>query len=379
MKPFTRRRCLLTGLAALAAAGIAIAALSDKDKPVSQTPPAQQALELGRADVARASMGALTRRVEVTGTLEAVNQTTITAPVEAEVAEVRVRPGDAVKKGEVLLRFSTTNLQLRLKQQQAQVDGARAQLQLATTTYEQQKALLQQQYISQNAFQNAESTLTSARSALRAAEAQMALAREQVNDAAVHAPFAARVAERRVEPGQRVGPNTPLLRLVDTAELELAAAVAGADIPVIRQGQSVTLFVEGLDEKSIQGTVSRIAPAADSASRRVPVYIRVDNPAGGLQAGLFARGQITVSSAPNVISVPSAALRRSPDGHSWVWKISNERLHKQAVVSGSADDATQRVAVLQGLAANELVLLVPGEDFTEGQAVRLQPATKPQS
>lgn len=310
-----RKRWLLLTLAALASAGLAIAALQDKGSaPAAQRAgtPAPALLQLAPGDIAVARQGTIERRIDITWTLGAINQTMVTAPVEAEIAEVRVRPGMSVNKGEILLRFATTDLQLRANQAQAQVDAARAQLQLARSTFEQQKALLQQQFISQNAFQNAESALASAQSQLRAAEAQAALASKQVGDASVRAPFSARVAERRVEPGQRVGPNTPLLSLVDTRELELEADLAGVDIGAVREGQTVELFVEGRDGEAVSGVVARIAPAANSTSRRIPVYIRVNNPQGGLQAGLFARGQITVSSAPNVISVPAAAVRRAP-------------------------------------------------------------------
>lgn len=378
MIPFCRRRraWVIAG-AALILAGIAFAALiPNKEQKTADTAAVPAlVLELAPGDITQASKGPFTHTIAITGTLEAVNQTTITAPVEAEVAEVRVRPGVKVKKGDVLLRFSTRDLQLRLTQQQAQVDSARAQLQLAKTTYEQQKALLQQQFISKNAFQNAESALTSAQSQLKAAEAQRALAGQQVENAAIHAPFTAWVAERRVEPGQRVGPNTPLLKLVDTSELELMAAVAGQDVAAIREGQLVDLFIEGHDDKAVAATVVRIAPAADAASRRIPVYIRINNPAGGLQAGLFAHGQIIVSSQNALLSVPSEAVHKEANGQSWVWRITGQRLHKQAVITGSIDKAARRTAILKGLTADDQVLTVPGDSFEEGQAIKLGTTT----
>lgn len=368
-----RQRWLVLTVAVCATTGLAVAALGDKPtaasgKTAAGAPPV---LQLATGDVAQAAQGTIVRRVDITGTLAAVNQTTVTAPVEAVVADVRVRPGMSVNKGDVLLNFSTTDLQLRVNQQQAQVDAAKAQLQLARTTHDQQKALLEQQFISRNAFQNAESALASAESQVRATQAQLALANRQVQDAAVRAPFAARVAERRVEPGQRVGPNTPLLSLVDTRELELQADVAGADIGLIRVEQPVELFVEGHDDKAITGTVVRIAPVASTSNRRVPVFIRVSNPKGDIPVGLFARGQITVNTSPNVLGIPASAVRKATDGSEWVWKIAGGRLRKQPVVLGGKDTASQMVAVQRGVAAGDQVIVVPGDDFQDGQPVRI--------
>lgn len=373
MKPFyLRRRVLLATAAALAAAGVALATINGGDKPAKGAgarATAEDVLQLAAGDTALAQRGPIQRRVDITGTLEAVNQTIITAPVEAEVAEVLLRPGMEVKKGQVLLRFSTTDLRLRLAQQQAQVDAAKAQLQLATTTYEQQKALLARQFISQNAFDNAQSTLSSARSQLKAAEAAYALAREHLDDAAVRAPFNARLAERRVEPGQRVGPNTPLLRLVDTSELELTAAVAGNQVALVSEGQTVQLHIEGMEDKPVSGTVARIAPAADPASRRIPVYVRIANGRGQLRAGLFAHGRITVDAGAELVSVPEAAVHRDSNAPAWVWVVRNGRLQRQVITTGSTDDERRLVAVVQGLQAGERVLTVPGSAFREGQPV----------
>lgn len=373
MKPFyLRRRVLLATAAALAAAGVALATINGGDKPAKGAgarATAEDVLQLAAGDTALAQRGPIQRRVDITGTLEAVNQTIITAPVEAEVAEVLLRPGMEVKKGQVLLRFSTTDLRLRLAQQQAQVDAAKAQLQLATTTYEQQKALLARQFISQNAFDNAQSTLSSARSQLKAAEAAYALAREHLDDAAVRAPFNARLAERRVEPGQRVGPNTPLLRLVDTSELELTAAVAGNQVALVSEGQTVQLHIEGMEDKPVSGTVARIAPAADPASRRIPVYVRIANGRGLLRAGLFAHGRITVDAGAELVSVPEAAVHRDSNAPAWVWVVRNGRLQRQVITTGSTDDERRLVAVVQGLQAGERVLTVPGSAFREGQPV----------
>lgn len=357
---------LLVALIALIAIVLAAQGKKEPDAASAAMPP----LELGRADYGRVRAEPIVTRIDITGTLEAINQTTLTSAVEAEIAAVLVRPGMAVNQGQVVVEFSTTDLQLRLNQQLAQLEAARAQLRLARTTHEQQRALLQQHFISENAFQVSQNNLANAQAQVKANESLAALARQHVKDAVVRAPFDAQVAERMVDPGQRVMPNSPLLRIVDPRELELESAVASNEIGRVQIGQPVELRVEG-EDKTIAGSVIRIAPSADAASRRVPVFIRVINADGALRSGLFARGNITVAQSAPVATVPIAAIQRDSAGRSTVWVVSGQRLRKQIVTVGPIDSVTQRVAVLRGLNEGDVVIIIPGADLREGQAVKL--------
>lgn len=328
-------------------------------------------LQLSAGDVAQVKSSSLVNQIEITGTLEALKQTQINAPVDAEVAEVLVRPGMPVKQGDVLLRFNGSDLSLRLNQQKAQVDSAQAQLNLAQSTYAQQKALLQQQFISKTAFDNAANALSTAQAQLKVSQAQLALAQKQLNDAVVRAPFAAQIAQRFVEPGQRVAPNSPLFKLVDPRELELSAAVASDEVGRIAIGQAVELRVEGMEDKPVTGTVTRIAPAADSASRRVPIYVHINNADAQLRAGLFAHGTIAIQADAARLAIPDMAIHKEPSAPAWVWLVENNRLKRRNIVTGTHDNRSQKTAVTEGLALNDWVLIVPGNEFTEGQPVAL--------
>lgn len=353
--------------------GALIVLMGCNQKPASAPASSKTAapLQLSAGDVAQVKSSSLVNQIEITGTLEALKQTQINAPVDAEVAEILVRPGMPVKQGDVLLRFNTSDLSLRLNQQKAQVDSAQAQLNLAQSTYAQQKTLLQQQFISKTAFDNAANALATAQAQLKVTQAQLALAQKQVNDAVVRAPFAAQVAQRFVEPGQRVAPNSPLFKLVDPRELELSASVSSDEIGRITIGQAVELRVEGMDNKPVTGTVARIAPAADSASRRVPIYAHINNADAQLRAGLFAHGTIAIQADAARLAIPDMAIHKESSGPAWVWLVENSRLKRRNIVTGTHDNSSQKTAVMEGLALNDWVLIVPGNDFTEGQLVAL--------
>lgn len=351
--------------------------LSACEKPAAPSSKSDaNVVQLGQGDVAQAVVQTLNSRVEVTGSLEALKQTQINAVIDAEISDVLVRPGMTVKQGDVLVRFSTTDVQLRVNQQKAQLDSAKAQLQVAESSFNQQKALLQDKFISKNAYDNSATNLANAQAQVKVAEAQLALAQQQVNDAVARAPFSGVIADRMVEPGQRVAPHTPLLKLVDNHELELSAAIANQDVGRVQVGQAVQLTVEGFENQPVSGEVVRVAPAADGVSRRIPVFIRVANVNGQLRSGLFAHGSITTKTEAASLSIPVAAIHQSANQSSWVWLVQNNRLVRRPVVTALRDEAAQRVAISSGLAANDWVLTVPGNEFIEGQAIAL-PAQKP--
>lgn len=354
-----------------------VLALSACEKPAAPSSKSGANLvQLGHGDVAQAVVQTLNSRVEVTGTLEALKQTQINAVIDAEISDVLVRPGMTVKQGDVLVRFSTTDVQLRVNQQKAQLDSAKAQLQVAESSFNQQKALLQDKFISKNAYDNSATNLANAQAQVKVAEAQLALAQQQVNDAVARAPFSGVIADRMVEPGQRVAPHTPLLKLVDNHELELSAAIANQEVGRVQVGQAVQLTVEGFENQPVSGEVVRVAPAADGVSRRIPVFVRVANVNGQLRSGLFAHGTITTKTEAASLSIPVAAIHQSANQSNWVWLVQNNRLVRRPVVTALRDEAAQRVAISSGLAANDWVLTVPGNEFIEGQAVAL-PAQKP--
>ena len=117
-------------------------------------------LEFTAADIARIEPQPLARWLPVSGTLQPVNQTTVKAKVSGEVRQVLVREGESVKAGQVLARFDTADLEAKLTDRIGALESSRAQLALAEKTRTQNQALLKQGFISQNAYDSAESNLS---------------------------------------------------------------------------------------------------------------------------------------------------------------------------------------------------------------------------
>lgn len=130
-------------------------------------------------------------------------------------------------------------------------------------------ALLQQKFISQNAFDSTQSTFQVSEARIRALEAQVRLAQKALDDTVLRAPIAGTVSQRLAQPGEKLPVDARLIELMDLAELEVEAAVPASDIPRIRSGQKVSFRVEGFDDKAFTGRVGRINPATQPGTRSI--------------------------------------------------------------------------------------------------------------
>ena len=293
-----KRRTLVAGV---------VAAIALR-RPPAPAPVAAAApeLELAPADVAVAAPRELRRTLEVTGALKAVNWAMVKARVAAEVARIDVREGDRVSAGQVLGRLDGTEYELKLRQAQQQAMSAKAQLDIAERALENNRALVGQGFISQNALDTSVSNAAAARGSLQAANAAADLARKALTDTVLRAPIAGWVAQRLVQPGERVAVDAKLIEIVDLSKLEIEAAVPAQDLASLKPGALATLRVEGV-ETPVTARVARIGPSAQAGTRAVPIYLAVDGQPG-LRQGLFAQGEIELERR-TALAVPASAVR----------------------------------------------------------------------
>lgn len=363
-------------LAALIVAGIAaggFAAVRGKAPP--SAPAAQPVAEFTQQDLYIVEPQPLEHTLPLTGTLTPFNEATIKAKVAGELMQVAVREGESVNQGQVLARIDQTEVRARVAAREADVAGARAQLDWADKNRSTQKALLDRKFISQNAFDNIQSNYDVAVAKLRSAEAELVVARKSLGDSVLVAPFPGIVAQRHVQPGERVALDAKVITVVNLSRLELEAAVPAAQISRLRVGQQVAFSVDGFGERAFGGRIERINPATVSGSRSINVYAVIDNPEGVLRGGLFAQGAVILERVERALVVPASAVREEI-GQTFVYAIEDGLVKRKNVTVGAAD-ASGRVQVLQGLAAGERIVRVNLGALREGVSARLagpQPA-----
>lgn len=330
---------------------------------------AQPTLDLGPRDLLVASHQELVRALEVSGTLKAVNTAYVKAKVAAELKSLAVREGDSVRAGQVLGQLDTTEFDWRLRQAEQQAAAARAQLDIAQRQQANNQALVAQGFISATALQTSTANEATAMANLQAALAAVELARKARADTTLVAPIGGLVAQRLVQPGERVPVDARLLEIVDLSRMEVEAAVPPQDAAALRVGTPARLLVDGSSEP-VTAQVVRINPSAQAGSRAVLAYLSV-RPHASLRQGLFVRGWIELERRPALV-VPAEAVR-TDQARPYAIRLSEGRTERRVLQLGARGlvDDSAVVEVLQGLAEGDQVLGAAAGVVAGGVPVRI--------
>jgi RND family efflux transporter MFP subunit len=332
-------------------------------------PKVAAALELTAADLLPVRRAELTRALEVSGSLVAVNSAFVKARVAAEIKSMAVREGDSVRAGQVLAQLDTTEFDWRLRQAEQQAQAARSQLDIAQRALQNSRSLVTQGFISATALENAVSTEAGAQATLQAAMAGVELARKARADATVSAPISGQIAQRLVQPGERVPVDARLLEIVDLSRLELQASVAPENAGLLRVGATAKLKVDGIDGQ-VTARVVRINPSAQAGSRSVIAYLELE-PNPSLRQGLFARGTIELERRQALL-LPLSAVR-TDQAQPYALRLDGMQVAQRTLSLGQRGQsgADEVVEVLQGLAEGDRVLAGSLGAVRDGATVRL--------
>ena len=303
------RTTLLIGLGIVLVAGAAFWMQTRKPASAPQAPAATsitQHIEIARSDITVMAPQRLQQGLPVSGTLRAVQSAVVKARVAGELLDLQVREGDSVQAGQVLARIDPTEFQRRLRQAEEQAEAARTQIDIAQRQFDNNRALVDQGFISKTALDTSLATLQSAQATFRAAQAGADVARKSLEDSVLKAPFTGVVSARLAQPGERMAIDARVLELVNLSSLELEATLSAADSVGVRVGQTARLQIEGLPD-GVGARVQRINPSAQVGSRSVLVYLQLQGQPG-LRQGLFAQG-VMGTDVREVLAVPLSSVR----------------------------------------------------------------------
>lgn len=343
------------GLSLLFVAALGLAACGKGESPKQEAKAPPPPTELAAADVALVESKPLSRVLPLSGSLTPVVQATVKSKVAGELLSVTVREGQTVSKGTVLARIETRNQQAQVDSQRATAEKARADLAMTKLELDNNQRLLDKKFIAPTVVDTSKSAYAAAAAGLKAAEAMARLAEIGLEDAVVRAPIDGVVAQRMVQPGEKVSPDEPLLSLVDLSLLELEAPAPASEVPLIKVGQSVRFRVDGFGTRPFEGKVERINPVAEAGSRSLKVYLSVPNADGSLKGGMFAKGTLVLDVNAAAPVIPLSAVR-SESGLPYVLVIKDGKLAQRNVTLGLKSEEAGLVQVTEGLADGEQVL-----------------------
>ena len=313
------------------------------------------------AAVVPAQASAVQARSSFDGVVEAVRQTTLAAQVPGAVLELAVKAGDRVQAGQVLLRIDARSANQSAAASDAQVQAARASLDVATREYTRQQKLRDKQYISQAALEQAEAQFKATRAQVAAQVAQAGAARTQTGLHTVRAPYAGVVSDVPVQLGDMAMPGRALVTLYDPSSLRVTAAVPQSLAPRVR-ADAVRVELPGLPaaQQWPQAARVQVLPTVDAATHTVQVRAELPANVQGVVPGMFARLWLPAaggSEDAKSVTVPvSAIVRRAEMTGLYVQDANGKPLLRQ-VRLGRVDG--DRVEVLTGVTPGEAVVLDP--------------------
>jgi RND family efflux transporter MFP subunit len=334
---------------------------------------AQSSLELAPSDVVQAKTLELSQGLEISGPLKAANSAFVKARVAGELQGLTVREGDFVKAGQVIARVEITEYQARERQAQQQAESAKAQVDIARRSFDNNRSLVDQGFISKTALDSSIATLASAEANLQAARAGAEVASKALADTVLRAPIAGQIAQRLAQPGERVAIDARIVEIVDLSRLELEASLSAADSVHVQAGQTAQLMIEGAD-KAIPAKVVRVNPTAMAGSRAVLAYLALDTSAG-LRQGLFAQGVLATATV-RALALPLSAVRTDKP-QPYVQMLSAGQIKHAPVTLGVRGFANgQTVVAVSGLAEGADVLSGVVGPVREGTLARRSQGAK---
>jgi RND family efflux transporter MFP subunit len=332
----------------------------------------QAVVELAASDVVKAETRELSQGLPISGSLKAFNSAVVKARAAGELQGLTVREGDTVKAGQVIARVDATEYNARVRQAQQQADSAKAQIDIAQRQFDNNKALVDQGFISKTALETSMNNLAAARANHQAALAGVEVARKTLDDTVLRAPISGVVSQRLAQPGERVAIEARVIEIVDLSRLELEASLSAADSVDVRVGQEASLQIEG-SAKPVLARVARINPSAQAGSRSVVAYLAIAD-ATGLRQGLFAQGTLATGRT-SALAVPLSAVRTDKPAPYVQLVLNDKVVHKDVELGARGEAGKEMMVAVKGIVPGAVVISGSVGSLREGTAVRFtQPA-----
>jgi len=329
---------------------------------------AERALQVTNEDYVVIQNSALASGPVITGSIQPERKADLRAEVSAIVMQVLKENGEAVKRGDLLVRLDDTSFRDQLASADQGARAAQQTLDQAERQLERLKTLRASGMTSMQALEDAEIRRNNAQSELVAAKARAVAARQQLQRTEIRAPFDGIVSERKVSNGDTAQIGKEIMKVIDPASLRFQGLISTDMVTAVKAGQAVSFKINGYEQQFV-GKVRRVDPAANATTRQVEVLVDFIGKEQPRVSGLYAEGRIEAATT-QVLTMINSAIARDGD-KTYVWAIQDGVLKKQVIVLGDRDVRRGDYAILSGLKAGDKVLRQPLSTFKDGLKVQM--------
>lgn len=269
-------------------------------------------------DTAAVAPANIMNSITATGTIEPVTSVTVGTQVSGIVSKLFVDYNSVVKKGQVIAELDKTNLMSQLNTAKTQLATAQSQLNYQTANYKRYKTLFEKGLVAADDFDNAKLSYTQAKEQVASAKEEVQRAQTNLGYATITSPIDGVVLSKSVEEGQTVAASfsTPELFTIaqDLTNMQVVADVDEADIGDVKEGERVTFTVDAYTDDTFEGEVKQVRQEATTTNNVVTYEVVISAPNADLKLkpGLTANVTIYTAERKGVLSVPSKALRFTP-------------------------------------------------------------------
>lgn len=369
-----KQRIVLPGhglaLLVLSAALLSACDKGPKTDAAGQGPSAP--LLLAREDVRDLSLSEQASGPVITGSIQPERRADLRAEVSAIVLQVLKDNGEAVRKGDLLVRLDDTAIRDSLTSAEEAARASAQSFEQAERQLQRQKTLQAQGMTSMQGLEDAEMRRNNAQSDLVAAKARVVTARQQLQRTEVRAPFDGVVSDRKVSPGDTAQMGKELVKVIDPRSLRFEGLVSADKLSELKVGQGVHFRVNGYGSTQFQGRIKRIDVAANATTRQVEVLVDLGEGEKPQAAGLYAEGNVEARSSEALMLEESSIVRAGDQAHAW--RVKDGKLSKVALKLGERDTRTGQITVLAGLVKGDKVLRKPTTTLKDGQAAEFAKA-----
>ncbi len=272
-------------------------------------------------------MGSLPLEERLTGVVRARNQAEVFPEITAPITEILVNSGDQVQRGQPLVKLRDTEARERVRQAEAglqiadaQVRQARANVQRLESRLSRVQTLSVRNLESELEVEQLEAEVEAAEAAHQLTLAQQSQAasvleerRSDLENTVVRAPTDGFVGTRHVEVGQLASPSTRMFEIGDTRMMNIRISLTERMLSYIQPGQTVNITSPAFGGEVIQTTLTRISPFINPVTNSTEAEIELSNPDGLLRSGMFVTIDILYGESEQAVLIPNTALFTNPN------------------------------------------------------------------
>ncbi len=342
-------------------------------------------------ELAATTRAPLNEKIVVVGNLIGAVTVDVVPKVSGRLQAVHVRLGDPVRKGQVLAKVEDSELRDQVRQAEASFKVAEAtirqreaDLNLSKTNLERSRSLFERNLIPRQTLDDTEAQhqaalaqLDLARAQFEQSKARLEELRINLSNTVIASPVDGFVGRRHVDPGAFVSQNVPVASVVDIHLVRLVVNLVEKDLRRVSAGMPTEVSVDAFPGETFKGTVARVAPVLDPATRTAEMEVEVKNPDFRLKPGMYARVQITVDHRERALVVPRNAIV-DLEGKRGVFLAADSRAQFRPVQTGLQD--AELVEIVAGLTDGDKVITTGAAGLKDGDVIVLAgqaPAGRP--